>query len=399
MVVLIGQLLNHPEGVARVGGILQRLLAVAPLAQLDALRCAEGLHVHVVGTLHGVLDELEEGVAQPVGDAGLQGVDALGQRLVVADAAVFVVVGVADDVQMLGLAPCRQPVVVGFDGGQLVGHGLAESPGRPGAVVADGLRGRPLVDVPCQVHAELQLHLGGLDVAHVDDPQRADALVVGPRQLVADDGWRVRGYPQVVGGRAPVRQVVVHTVATLPGLFGGLGQLAYVTVVVVDPAQGDILGHLQAGVVGVEHLLVGDEELRHLRGVAEILAQQLALEADNLGQTPHLVVGGGIAADAPVVNAAHAQGVHAVVAHALGHALLPVAFYLRLVRHVVPVLVVAVPGAVAPLPLVVAQHLLAVARTQHDVVFLGHGQVGLVGPESLRAEVHGRPQRVGPEAQ
>ena len=170
-------------------------------------------------------------------------------------------------------------------------------------------------------------------------------------------------------------------------------------MIVVDPAEGDVLRHLQAGVVGIEHLLVGDEELRHLRNIAEILRQQIALEADNLRQAPYLVLGSGIARDAPVVHASHTQGVHAVDADALGHTLLPIALNLRLVRHIVPILVHTVPRLVAPLPLVVAQHLLAMAGAQHDVVLAGYRQVVLVGPESLRAEVHGRPQGVGLEAQ
>ena len=40
------------------------------------------------------------------------------------------------------------------------------------------------------------------------------------------------------------------------------GQLAHVAVVVVRPDQRDVVGHLHARVVEVQHLLVRDEDLR-----------------------------------------------------------------------------------------------------------------------------------------
>ena len=167
-------------------------------------------------------------------------------------------------------------------------------------------------------------------------------------------------------------------------------------MIVVHPCQSDVLGNLKSGVVGIENFLVRDEYLRYGGRVADVLLEQLALETYYFRESAHLVLGGRIAAYAPVVYAAHAGGVHRIEALAFYNALLPILLYLLLVGHIVPVLVCS--GAVtpaSPFPFIVAKHLFAVARAEHDVVFLRHGKVGLVCPESLRAQVHGRPQRVG----
>ena len=88
---------------------------------------------------------------------------------------------------MLGLTTGCQPVVLTFDGSNLVGHVLTEGACSPGATVTGSIGGLPGIDIPSHVHTELQLLLGRLNVAHVDDPQTLDALLVCPRELVADE--------------------------------------------------------------------------------------------------------------------------------------------------------------------------------------------------------------------
>ena len=193
--------------------------------------------------------------------------------------------------------------------------------------------------------------------------------------------------------------MIINAVSARTRLLTLCRHLSDVAVIVIHPCQSDVLGNLKSGVIGLENFLVRDEYLRHGGRVADVFFEQLALEIDYFRESAHLVLGGRIAAYAPVVYAAHAGGVHRIEALAFYNALLPVLLYFLLVGHIVPVLVCS--GAVtpaSPFPFIVAKHLLAVARAEHDVVFLRHGKVGLVCPESLRAQVHGRPQRVGTQA-
>ena len=115
---------------------------------------------------------------------------------------------------MLRLAGSTQAIVFLLDGGDGIGILIAKGAGCPLTTVVDGILRCPLVDVPCEIHAEFELHLGRLDVAHIDDPQGTDALVVGSRQLVADKRGRVGDYPQVVSRRTPVGHVVVDAITT-----------------------------------------------------------------------------------------------------------------------------------------------------------------------------------------
>ena len=61
----------------------------------------------------------------------------------------------------------------------VVGIFFAKGSCRPVACVEVSTLGRPAVYVPGQVHAELQFFLSRLDVAHINYPLVAHALVIG----------------------------------------------------------------------------------------------------------------------------------------------------------------------------------------------------------------------------
>ena len=241
------------------------------------------LHVHQVGSHHGIFYELEIGIAKFWADTRLQGFDLLGDGVVGRKACFHLLVAVVDEHHVLRLAASRQSVVFLLHFGQAVGHLLAKVLGCPVAVPLVGILWVPGIDVPRQVHAELQLCLGRLDVAHVDDPQPLNALLVASGELVADLRGAYAGEPQIVLGRAVVGQMVVDAMTARPLLLGIGGHLSDESMIVVDPCEGDVVGHVHARVVGIEHLFVGDEGLRHLRHVfVDDVVDEAALEGDDL---------------------------------------------------------------------------------------------------------------------
>ena len=145
---------------------------------------------------------------------------------------------------MLGFGSGSQPIILFLNVCNVPGIRFAEGALRPLAAVADGFLGCPSVNVPSQVHAELQFHFCRFDVPHVNHPQRTDALVVGSRKFIAHERRGVGGNPQIVLGRTPVRHVVIDPVAAATRLLGRVRQLAYVAVVVVHPAKRHVLGNL-----------------------------------------------------------------------------------------------------------------------------------------------------------
>ena len=303
---------------------------------------------------------------------------------------------------MLGLGSDAEAIEDGLESADFIGIGFAEGACCPVVSVLVGFLGSPAVDVPGQVHAELQLLFGRLDVAHVDNPLVADALVVCLAELVAAERGRDGAEPQIGVGRAPVGEVIVYGVAARARLLGGRRHLPDVAMIVVHPHQRHVVGHLQTGVVAVEHLFVGDEYLRDGGGVADAVGQELPLVGDDVGEGCHAFGRGAVAVDACIVDATHAEGVDGILAATLAHALGPVALNHLLVRlpHPVRVAVTAeLVARLAPLVLIVPEHLLAMAGAHVDVVLHDEGDVRFLEPEGTAAGVHRGPEGVGPQAQ
>ena len=191
--------------------------------------------------------------------------------------------------------------------------------------------------------------------------------------------------------------MVVDAVGAAALLLGGGGHLADVAVVVIDPAESDILGYLQPGIVGLQHLLVGTEHLRHGCRVANFLVDEAALVGDDFLQRGGDVLGTAVALDGAVVHAAHTKGIYHVLVLRLFYPLCPVLLHTGHVGFVVPTAVRS--ALVVPLEDIVPEHGLTVAAAQYDVIATSHLGIPGVVPESLGTLVHGRPEDVGTQAQ
>ena len=149
---------------------------------------------------------------------------------------------------------------------------LAKLAAEPPPVVVAQRRWRHAVDVTRHVHKQLQLVASHLGVVDIGNPYLAHLMVVGLPHLVADQSRLGGGEPQVVVGPPPVTEVVVDTTATRPALLLGIGQTGDVAVVVVTPHERGRLRHPQAVLIDFEHLLIRQEDLRHLAHILRDIA-------------------------------------------------------------------------------------------------------------------------------
>ena len=186
--------------------------------------------------------------------------------------------------------------------------------------------------------------------------------------------------------------MIIHTVATAALLLLWSRHLADIAMVVVNPAQCHIFRHFKAVVVGLQHLLVGDENLWHLSRIADRVGKKLTLPGNDIRKTLHAVFVG-IAVHAGVMHATHTESVHRINATAFSYALCPVVLHHFPVGLPVPLLFTE--PLLAPFPFIVAKHLLAVAGTQYEIILASHLNILGVSPECLCACVHSGPEHIG----
>ena len=104
-----------------------------------------------------------------------------------------------------------------------------------------------------------------------------------------------------------VGQVVVDAGSAPSLLLLVVAEVAAVAVLVVAPQQGDVVGHFQAVMIGVEHLLVGAQHLGNLvDGLADVAAQHVALVVNGPLHQGHALLRGVGALHGVVVDAAQA---------------------------------------------------------------------------------------------
>ena len=164
-------------------------------------------------------------------------------------------------------------------------------------------------DVPGHVEEQLQLVGGHLRVVDIGNPQPAAVMVVGGAHLFINEAGLRGAEPEVVVRSTPVAQVVIHASAAFSLLLLGIGQSRQVAVIVVAPHQRHVVGHAQPALHNLQHLLIGDEDLRHLLYMLLIkLSYQLPLVVDDLLQCPELLLWARHPLHRAVVDAPHAQG-------------------------------------------------------------------------------------------
>ena len=99
--------------------------------------------------------------------------------------------------------------------------------------------------------------------------------------------------------------MIVNGIAARTGLLCRRWHLSDIAVIIIHPHQGNILWHLQTGIVAVEHLLVRDENLGNLGGIANTVGKKLTLVGNDIGQGCHTLGCAIVAIDTCIVYASH----------------------------------------------------------------------------------------------
>ena len=256
---------------------------------------------------------------------------------------------------------------------------------------------RDLVGVPGVIHDEVDLGFLRFQVAHVDDPQPAHAVLVRDVQLMPDLRDRTRADPAVVPRTAVHVDVVIQ-----PQAFGGFpvffgGQLEQIAEIAVADRHDDVVRGTHATVVEDHDLVEDHPYLRHGGGVASVrLADELALIVEEQ-LVQQLLVAFEIRAGVKrqVAVAAQPDSRHVVVLRVALQALQPELPHVLAVLAVVPLAELA--AALRPF-LLVAHQRLVVTGAHHDAVLVRHDWVQRVVLVE-RLAPHRGPQIVAFEAQ
>ena len=304
--------------------------------------------------------------------------------------------GVGPD--QFGLAP---GVVLG-----VTGHQIGDLGGVLGAELARGPAPRPRADVvlaegrrvPRQAQEEFDRHLQRLEVADVGDPDLVGAVRVRQVHLFPDFRQWIAVEPLVRERPAIHVHVKIDAGAAGAGALGRRGQAAQVADIVVGEEQGDVVRHLEAGVVVFLDLGEQGPQLRHLALVdAALFRDDLLLVADDL--LDHFLVRFQPARvrHGDVAVAAHAHRHDAFIGPVAAHAVGEEAFEAGLVAQVIPFAVAVILAVRGPL-LVRPYHRFVVAGAHDDAVGVGQARVVRVVLVEGAAP-HRRPQVVGAQAQ
>ena len=244
------------------------------------------------------------------------------------------------------------------------------------------------------MHDEVDGHLLGFQVTHVDDPDAVDTTLVGEIQLLTQFGYSGRIDPTVVPWTAIHIDVVVESQTSLALSFKVAPFTADIAPVVVAEQQRDIIWHGEPRIVVALHFRKDGPELRHGIGTSVDVADNLALAVDNASQCLHVLLVVALP-HRHVTIATHADRHEVVVSLIALHTFTEELVDARFIRRIVPRthLLFAVQ-----ILLMGAHHRLMVTGAHHDTHLVGQSRaLGIILIEGRCP--HGRPEIVGLQAQ
>ena len=133
---------------------------------------------------------------------------------------------------------------------------FAELLGAPVAGVAGDAVYIVFARIPSHVHKLADRIFHRLEVAHVENPESVDAVLIGKRQLLPRVLHRGNIEHLRVSWRTHVIYVIVQSPTALVLSFLGIRHTAYVAPVVIAEQQGYVIRHLHALVVVIQYLFI-----------------------------------------------------------------------------------------------------------------------------------------------
>lgn len=112
--------------------------------------------------------------------------------------------------------------------------------------------------------------------------QKIDTLhlpvILTKRHLLVYQGRMGSSQPKIIMRTPPIRYMIIYPVSSLTGTFFCCREMTDITIIVITPHQRHFIGHLQPGMVHIQHFLIRNKDLRHLGHILiYIFSQQIAL--------------------------------------------------------------------------------------------------------------------------
>ena len=146
-----------------------------------------------------------------------------------------------------------------------------------------------LFQVPCHIQKKFYLIFSRFNISDIQYPHFLYTPLICQRHLLVYQGRMDSPQPKIIMRTPPIRYMIIYPVSSLTGTFFCCREMTDITIIVITPHQRHFIGHLQPGMVHIQHFLIRNKDLRYLSHILiYIFSQQIALILQDLGQNSFL---------------------------------------------------------------------------------------------------------------
>ena len=160
--------------------------------------------------------------------------------------------------------------------------------------------------VPCHIQEKFYLIFSRFNISDIQYPHFLYTPFVCQGHLLVYQGRMDSPQPKIIMRTPPIGYMIIHSVSSLTGTLCRCREMTDITIIIITPHQRHFIGHLQPGMVHIQHFLIRNKDLRHLGHILiYIFSQQIALILQDLGQNSFLFFYGLSTIHRTVVHATH----------------------------------------------------------------------------------------------
>ena len=160
--------------------------------------------------------------------------------------------------------------------------------------------------VPCHIQKKFYLIFSRFNISDIQYPHFLYTPFVCQGHLLVYQGRMDSPQPKIIMRTPPIGYMIIHSVSSLTGTLCRCREMTDITIIIITPHQRHFIGHLQPGMVHIQHFLIRNKDLRHLGHILiYIFSQQIALILQDLGQNSFLFFYGLSTIHRTVVHATH----------------------------------------------------------------------------------------------
>ena len=135
-----------------------------------------------------------------------------------------------------------------------------------------------LFQVPCHIQKKFYLIFSRFNISDIQYPHFLYTPLVCQRHLLVYQGRMDSPQPKIIMRTPPIGYMIIHSVSSLTGTLCRCREMTDITIIIITPHQRHFIGHLQPGMVHIQHFLIRNKDLRYLSHILiYIFSQQIAL--------------------------------------------------------------------------------------------------------------------------